>query len=108
MVKILLPLGLYTEADLAALAMYCQAFGRWVEAEKRVQESGLIRETDKGYEYKSVWRNEADKAQEQMRKLLPEFGLTPSSRARLSMTAPEEPDELEKLLFGKLAEVSKK
>lgn len=108
MLKILLPIGLYTEVDLAALAMYCQAFGRWVIAELKVQEQGLIRETDKGYEYKSVWRSEADKAMEQMRKLLPEFGLTPSSRARLSITRPEEPDELEKLLFGKMAEVSRK
>ena len=106
--KILLPMGLYTEADYAAMAMYCQAFGRWAFAEEKVKELGTVRISDKGNEYKSAWRIEADKAMEQMRKLLPEFGLTPSSRARLSITRPEEPDELEKLLFGKMAEVSKR
>lgn len=31
-----------TFTDAPALAAYCAAYGRWVEAEKRIQESGTV------------------------------------------------------------------
>jgi phage terminase small subunit len=39
-VGILIDARLYSEVDRAALAMYCQAWGRWVEAENRLGETG--------------------------------------------------------------------
>jgi phage terminase small subunit len=32
-------LGVISELDRAALAAYCQAYGRWVEAEKKLKET---------------------------------------------------------------------
>lgn len=98
LVGILIDLGLYTEVDRAALAMYCQAWGRWVVAEKAVAKDGEILKSDEGGQYQNPWRYAANKAQDQMRKMLAEFGLTPSSRARLSApAAPDEPTLAEQL-----------
>jgi P27 family predicted phage terminase small subunit len=38
-------MGVLTTIDRAALAAYCQAYGRWVEAEERMRESSLIYKT---------------------------------------------------------------
>ena len=100
MVAILLELGLYTEVDHAALAMYCQAWGRWVVAERKLAETGQgeIITGVMGGKMQNPWRYEANKAFEQMRQMLPEFGLTPSSRSRLSApAAPDEPTLAEQL-----------
>ena len=71
--------------------MYCQSWGRWVIAERAIAKEGEILKSDEGGKYQNPWRYEANKAQDQMRKLLSEFGLSPSSRSRLS--APATPDE---------------
>ncbi len=103
MIKVLMGLGLYTDVDRAALAMYCQAWGRWVVAERRLAEEGEVLLTATGYHYQNPWRSEANKAQELMRKLISEFGLSPSARSRLSV--PEKPDEpsLAEQLFAMVA-----
>ncbi len=98
MVAILLELGLYTEVDHAALAMYCQAWGRWVVAERMLAVEGEIVTTALGGLCQNPWRYEANKAFAQMRQMLPEFGLTPSSRSRLSAPGgPEQPSLAEEL-----------
>ena len=98
MVAILLEMGLYTEVDHAALAMYCQAWGRWVVAERKLAVEGEIITTVLGGRAQNPWRYEANKAFAQMRQMLPEFGLTPSSRSRLSSpAAPDEPTLAEQL-----------
>ena len=88
-VGILLELGLYTEFDRAALAIYCQAWGRWVIAEQRLQEQGEMLTAANGYVYQNPWRYEANKAQAEMRKAFGDFGFTPADRARLKVDAPE-------------------
>ena len=98
MVNILLGLGLYTEVDHAALAMYCQAWGRWVIAERKLTVEGEIITGVEGGKCQNPWRYEANKAQDQMRRMLAEFGLTPASRARLSVPgAPDEPSLADQL-----------
>jgi P27 family predicted phage terminase small subunit len=77
-------LGLLTNIDRAALASYCQEYSRWVVAEKDLKTEGLIFETDKGYQYQNPKLAVANKAMELMHKFLVEFGLTPSSRTRVS------------------------
>ena len=75
--------GLLTYVDRALLAAYCQAYGRWVEAEGVIARHGLTQFSPNGYEVKSAWVTISDKAQDQMLKYAREFGLTPSSRASL-------------------------
>jgi len=105
-VKPLLQLGLYTELDHAALAMYCQAWGRWVEAETKVLEEGEVLSSDKGNLYQNPWRYVANQSWDQMRKMLATFGLTPADRSRLVVPEPEEKDELAELLFRRGVKVT--
>jgi len=42
-------MGVVTMADRVALAAYCQAYGRWVEAEERLREAPLLLKTPSGY-----------------------------------------------------------
>ncbi len=103
LVGILLDMGLYTVVDRAALAMYCQAWGRWVVAEKKVAKTGEVLPGKTGTSYQNPWRHEANKAYEQMRKMLAEFGLTPSSRTRLTALASEDEPSLAEQLFAAVA-----
>jgi len=103
-VGILVDLGLYTEVDRAALAMYCQAWGRWVMAERKVQEEGEVIVSKMGGLYQNPWLHVANRAWEQMRKVLAEFGLTPSSRTRLSVRAGEPEPSLADVLFSSMTD----
>jgi len=99
-IKVLLSLGLYTEVDYAALAMYCQAWGRWIRAERMVIEKGeVLLSTQTGNYYQNPWFHVANRAWDQMLKMLSRFGLSPADRTRLSVEQPEEQDELAELLF---------
>jgi len=98
-VGMLMELGLYTELDYAALAMYCQVFGRWVQAERALAFQELVLTGSEGGMYQNPMLHVANKSWEQMRKILAEFGLTPSSRSRLQLKAKEEPS-LAELLFN--------
>lgn len=86
-------LGLLTELDSSALALYCQAFGRWVQAEGKLKEFGLLIKTPNDYPAQSPYLSIANKCIEQMKGLLGEFGMTPSSRSRIVVPPlPEEDD----------------
>ena len=84
--KVLKEMQLLTPADRAALAAYCTAYGRWVEAEKQVQKFGtIVKSPNKGFPMKSPYLTVADQAMESMLKFMVEFGLTPSSRSRIKV-----------------------
>lgn len=85
--------GLLTNADINALAAYCQSYHRWIEAEKAIRTYGLIAETDKGNIIQRPEVGIANKAMEQMIRYAKEFGLTPSSRTSLHANAPEEQED---------------
>ncbi len=81
------PLGLITKLDMAALAVYCQAYGRYVHAEEKLAalgDEGLIGKTPSGYQQIGVWLQISNRAVEQMHKFLAEFGLSPSARSRVT------------------------
>ena len=89
--KVLKNMGLLTLADRSALAAYCVAYSRWVEAERMVKKFGMVVKTpEKGFPIKSPWLSIAEQSLETMRKLMVEFGLTPSSRSRIKV--PEDGD----------------
>jgi P27 family predicted phage terminase small subunit len=94
-------LGLLTKIDRTELAMYCQAYGRWVEAEKIVYEKGTLYKTKSGNVITSPMLWVANKAMEQMHKFLTEFGMTPSSRTRIKIEPKEKEDPMETYLGKK-------
>ena len=101
MVKFLIDAGLYSEVDRAALAMYCSAWARWVAAERKIAELGsLVRTTDKGYEHQSAWVSISNKAADQLRKMIAEFGLSPAQRSRVVAMDRGDIDDLAEILRG--------
>jgi P27 family predicted phage terminase small subunit len=88
--KLLARHGLLTEVDRAALAAYCTAYGRWVEAEEQVRTLGPVVKSPTGYPIQNPYLAIANKAMQQLTRLLGEFGMSPSSRARVAMTQPDD------------------
>lgn len=77
-------LGVISELDRAALAAYCQAYGRWVDAERKLRETPSLLRTPAGYVQPSPWLGIANKNLELMHKFMSELGLSPVSRNRVS------------------------
>jgi P27 family predicted phage terminase small subunit len=93
-------LRLISQLDMAGIAAYCVAFSRWADAERKVAKHGIIvMSPDKKFPMKSPYLCVAESAMQEMRKLLGEFGLTPTSRSRLHVPIiPAEDDEFERFL----------
>lgn len=83
--EILNGIGLLTQVDRAAMAGYCQCWGRWVEAEQRLAETPPILRTPSGNIQQSPWLSIANKQLELMAKYMVDLGLTPASRSRLAV-----------------------
>lgn len=88
-------LDLLTGIDRASLAAYCQAYGRWAQAEKAIAKmaerdeltGGLMIKTTNGNAIQNPLVGTAHKAASDMVKYAAEFGMTPSARARLAIDA---------------------
>lgn len=86
--------GMITDFDGGALAAYCQSYGRWVEAETALANSrrgterdpmlGLVLETTAGNLVNNPLLGIANVAMRDMVKFASEFGLTPSSRSKVT------------------------
>ena len=83
--------GLLTAIDVTALGLYCEAFARWKDANARIVKYGTVVKSPNGYPIQSPYLAIANKAHEQMTKLLAEFGMTPSSRSRCVVVRPDDP-----------------
>lgn len=90
--QVLYKYGLLTEVDRGVLAALCQAYGRWVKAERVVTDKGLTTYNASGTPTISPHVRIARQAMEDYRRMAVEFGLTPSSRSRV--TAAEGPEQL--------------
>jgi P27 family predicted phage terminase small subunit len=77
-------LGVISELDRSALAAYCQAYGRWVEAERKLKETPILLRTPAGYVQPSPWLAISNKNVELMHKFMSELGLSPVSRSRVT------------------------
>jgi P27 family predicted phage terminase small subunit len=86
--KALQQAGVLTTFDRAALAAYCQAWGRWVEAEERRKETPALIKTPSGYVQQSPWLGIANKQLELMGRYMVELGLTPAARSRVMADSP--------------------
>lgn len=97
--KLLLDAGLLTQGDTIALEMLCLAYGRMKEANNRVDDEGMVLESDKGNFYQSPYLSIANRAWEQVKGMLAEFGLTPAERTRVMALVEQEEDDLASFLF---------
>jgi P27 family predicted phage terminase small subunit len=98
--------GLLTAVDIPAFILMAEHYALARQSVKQVLSDGLTVIDEDGMERKhpllQVMRNNslAFKA------FAVEFGMTPSSRSRINLKPPDDDeDELEKLLFGRRAEV---
>lgn len=110
----LMALGVLTVIDGKALAMYCDAYSDWQEAQRNCRKDGMWIDTpvlDKGNmpiqlndgRWMMVRKENAAfnikcKAIKTMKAFLIEFGLTPASRSKLKMPKKEETDPMEDFL----------
>lgn len=87
--------GLIAEEESAALALYCMAYGRWQQAERKIAQlvgvdaegkemDGLIIKAPSGYPIQNPYLAIANKAMEQCYQFLQQFGLSPAARARVA------------------------
>ena len=86
-------LGVLTETDADALAAYCESWTTWKQATQKIRTFGMVVKASKaGVELPviSPYVKIAERALAHMRSFLVEFGMTPSSRARIHTAAPVE------------------
>lgn len=82
--KQLIDSKLMTKLDEDALVLYCEAYARWSNANKEIEKYGMVVNSPSGYPIQSPFLAISNKAFEQMKAILVEFGMTPSSRTRVS------------------------
>lgn len=97
-VKLLHESGILAAVDRAALAAYCSAWERWIEAEEAIKLQGMIQTSPNGYPILNPYLSISNKAMEQMRAFLTEFGMTPSSRSRIKVEKKEDEDPMDAFL----------
>jgi P27 family predicted phage terminase small subunit len=76
---------LLTIADRGALAMLCQMYSRWIVAERSIADDGLTIKTFMGNIIQNPAIGIANRCCELYMRAAVEFGMTPSSRSRLSV-----------------------
>jgi len=84
MAKLLESLGMLTEIDMTAFAGYCQAYARWRECEEFISTHSMIVKTPSGYWQQVPQVSIAQTYLKIMNRFCEQFGLTPSSRSRLT------------------------
>lgn len=100
--------GLMTEIDRGALAAYCQAYGRWAQAERALARmaardeltSALMIKTSNGNAIQNPLVGIANKAKSDMVRYAAEFGMTPSARSRVEAKPPHEKADPFSEFFG--------
>lgn len=99
-------LGLLTGIDRAALSAYCQAYGRWITAERSLAEMairdpqmrGLLIKTKSNNVIQNPLVGVANRAMSDMMHYAVEFGMTPSARSRIRAEGIRDEDPAEKYL----------
>ena len=86
--KQLFDANVLTVLDTDALMIYCEAFARWAEAGEAIRKEGVIitQKSHNGeteYLKQNPWLIIQQKSFDQMKAMLVEFGMTPSSRTRV-------------------------
>jgi len=95
--KLFARLGILTEIDTEAFTLLCEAWGRYCEMEAKVKELGPILKEGEKFKF-NPYILLRDRAFHDVRMMLSEFGISPSSRARVSATRTGTATELDDLL----------
>lgn len=82
--KKLFNIGLLTELDDMALALLCQSWAEYLEASSKLRETGMLVKSPNGHPMMNPYLMIANQAIKKVRALLTEFGMSPSSRSRIS------------------------
>ena len=93
MSQLLADANLLTEVDRTALAAYCQAYGRWVDAERKLRQTGPVIKSPSGYPILNPYVSIVKGYFAQLSKMMVEFGMTPSSRSRLRIEQPDKQED---------------
>jgi P27 family predicted phage terminase small subunit len=96
--------GLLTEIDGTVLAAYCQAYGRWAQAERGLADmrrldpvtSGLMIRTKQGNVIQNPLVGTANKAMNDMVRFAVELGMSPSARSRVQANINTPTDDAER------------
>ena len=96
--KQLLAAGLVTELDRMALAALVQSYARWIETQQLLSKSGLLVRNKDGLPRVNPLLRISREAQAEFTRMLSEFGMTPSSRSRVSVHQTDAADPFEKFL----------
>jgi P27 family predicted phage terminase small subunit len=94
-------IGIATALDATALELLCTAYAAYLDAAAKVAESGAVwveeAEGIKKFTF-SPYRKVMDSEWAKVKSMLDEFGMTPSSRTKLRVSAPAGMDEFEKFV----------
>ena len=93
--QVLDEMGVLTKADGLALAHYCQQHSIFINAQRQMDGAPLVITTATGHPMPNPLLAIKNKAQEQIRRFLIEFGLTPAARAKISVQPKTENNEFE-------------
>ena len=94
-------LGLLAEIDASMFAIYCQAFGDWLQLTRYLNRLGPLKwysTTESGYRRTIPELQVRDRAFQVLLKLGTRFGLDPLSRAGLGVVADKSPNFVEEFL----------
>lgn len=92
--KILSSMGMLTTADRVILTTYCQAWGDYLEARRKLAVEGFTQDSPSGARKKSTWLVIAHDSFAILHRCCAELGLTPSGRAKLATLGDEKKDDL--------------
>jgi P27 family predicted phage terminase small subunit len=90
--------GLLTALDATALGLYCEAFVLWKDANDKIVKFGPVVKGAAGYPVRSPFLTIANQQSELMLRILVEFGMTPSSRSRVTATPPDDTNPFSKFV----------
>lgn len=91
-------MNLLSSADADAIAMYADAYARWVEASAAVRTKGMVVLTDNGFPVQSPYIGIINTCWRTMQKLLIEFGMTPAARSRIQVPEAAADDPFDEFL----------
>jgi P27 family predicted phage terminase small subunit len=99
MAPILADMGLISEVDRSAFAMYCQSWGDHAKAENMIRKHGAVVKTTNGNIVQSPWVGISNRAKLIAHKFLVGFGMTPADRGKVTARKEETQEDPSKRFF---------